>query len=121
RWYLFRSERLRAVMLQWLEAHHIEPVERTVWPVPTEAEVSREAQTSDEGRGSRVDVVDDTRTRLRNLVEVVPSHQLDSALAFLEFLCARKVPVRTRSDVDDGAGPPTQGAAVGDERDVHTK
>ena len=48
RWFTFRSERLRACMDAWLEAHDIEVVERPKWRVPTADDVVSQVEPSPE-------------------------------------------------------------------------
>ena len=91
RWFQFRSERLKAAIDVWLKAHRIEATVREHWPVPTEDDVrAKLTDAAPDTRGSRVDVADDVRNRLRALAEVVPQRDLDAAVAFLEFLRDRK-------------------------------
>lgn len=90
RWFQFRKERLKACMEAWLETHGIVAVERATWSVPSVDEVKSKAQDAAPERRSRVDVIDDQRSRLRDLAEVVPARDLDAAVAFLEFLRDRR-------------------------------
>src|SRR5690606_14073320 len=54
RWFAFRSERLRACMEAWLNAHGITPVERSEWRVPTAEEVRSQVEREEErGAGRR--------------------------------------------------------------------
>ncbi len=125
RWFAFRSERLRACMDAWLEAHDIEVVERPKWRVPTADDVVSQVESAPErtkGRGSAT--ADATRTRAREILDDLPARELDTALAFLEFLRERKPVPRVRAntvrataaegstdgplEVDDGA--PTKAA-----------
>jgi hypothetical protein len=53
RWFQFRTERLRACMEAWLEAHNLEAVARPVWtpPRPRGAARGRDARRGGRGRG----------------------------------------------------------------------
>ncbi len=91
RWFQFRSERLKACMEAWLDAHRIAAVPREDWRVPSADEVKIKVEPqADSGRGSRVDVVDELRTKLRDLVEMLPTRDLDTAIAYMEFLRNRR-------------------------------
>lgn len=93
RWFKFRSERLRDCMNSWLETQDIEPTPRPEWKVPTAADVEPELKRRNDqsrahrGRARRAEV---DRARLHALIDKLPSRALDSALAFLEFLMARR-------------------------------
>ncbi|MCA9603146.1 MAG: UPF0158 family protein [Polyangiales bacterium] len=117
RWFQFRSERLRACMNLWLEAHRIAAVPRDEWRVPSADEVKAKAEPpASDGRRSRVDVVDELRTRLRDLVEVVPARDLDAAVAFLEFLRDRKRTSRTSAKASEEGSGEVRLAEAGDPR-----
>lgn len=92
RWFRFRSDRLREAMERWLNHHDLQPVEREEWRVPTAEEVVPEAVAEEAGQGHRqstVDLLDDARRQLRELVERVPPRKLETARLFLEFLCSQ--------------------------------
>lgn len=93
RWFTFRSERLRACMEAWLTAHRIVPVERPAWPVPSADEVQNEPDTKGDRRGEAVEAA---REKLHEIIDRVPARELDTALAFLEFLSTRRRVPRTR-------------------------
>lgn len=104
RWFAFRSERLRACMEGWLNAHGIEPVERGQWRVPTAEEVRPQVEREEEkraGRRTRAVVAEAQRRKLAELVEVLPARELDAAVAFLEFLRERKHIPRPRAKSAD--------------------
>ncbi|MCA9582814.1 MAG: hypothetical protein KC416_13540, partial [Myxococcales bacterium] len=104
RWYKFRSDRLRSCMETWLDAHCVRTVERSDWVVPTAEEIEATVK-DDEGRKSRVGLTDDLRTRLRDLVEVVPARELETAVAFFEFLRDRPRASRTTAkEPKEGSG-----------------
>jgi len=93
RWFAFRSERLRVAMEAWLDAHGLVAVEREQWEVPSADDV-RDAVTRSgverSGRKNRAAMADMTRKRLIELVNLLPVRDLDSALAYLEFLRERR-------------------------------
>lgn len=107
RWFTFRSERLRACMEAWLSAHDIVPEERASWRVPTADEVRPkiEAEPTD-ARTSRGEQAEQRRQAIHEQVDLLPARELDTALAFLQFLRERRPLPRLRSktpkDVDDG-------------------
>jgi len=100
RWFTFRSERLRAAMQSWLDAHGLTSVAREAWEVPSADEVKEAALREEKARPARktrTAHADATRTRLREIVELLPVRELDMALEFLEFLRDRRPVPRTRS------------------------
>jgi hypothetical protein len=103
RWFTFRSERLRACMEAWLEAHELKAVPRTEWHVPTVEEIQKtmpEAATTPEAerpKKARAAIAETLRKRIHELTDVLPARELDAALAFLEFLRDRKHLPRPRA------------------------
>ncbi len=101
RWFTFRSERLRIFMEAWLNAHALAPIERPVWvaepalddaePAPAEAAVREEPReprdTREPRRGARAEPL---RRALREAAEGLGPRELETLLAFAEFLRARK-------------------------------
>lgn len=104
RWFTFRSERLRTCMESWLTAHGLEATERPQWEVPS-AEAVRETVERDAqekpARKSRAAANDAQRARLREMVETLPSRELEAAIAFVEFLRDRKHVPRARGKSED--------------------
>lgn len=102
RWFTFRSARLRECMEGWLLAHDIKCVERPEWKVPSAEEVQAQgegdAASENVPRRKRVPGYEAARARLRELTELLPAHELDAAVAFLEFLRERGRPARARTD-----------------------
>jgi len=100
RWFAFRSERLRACMEAWLLAHGIKAVERPTWHVPSADEVTVEAETPAKAEAkaapesvkapSGAAPVEGDRQRLHALVDALPSAEVETAAAFLEFLGDRR-------------------------------
>jgi hypothetical protein len=91
RWFEFRTERLRACMESWLEAHNIEAVPRQVWaPPPGEAEVQpADAEAVAVLRRARAGV-EGLRRKLREAADLVPAREIETAIAFLEWLRERR-------------------------------
>lgn len=89
RWFAFRSERLRAVIQTWLANHHLEAeITQSLPPaqVPTADEATAPAVPPFEAQAAENSKDDALRARILQLVQQVPSHQLDAAVAYLEFL-----------------------------------
>lgn len=97
RWFSFRSERLRIFMEAWLSAHALAPVARPAWPaesaeappaVPVDVVVQKEevAQTKDR-RGRNAESL---RRTLREIGESLGPRDLDTLVAFAEFVRARR-------------------------------
>lgn len=90
RWFAFRSERLRIFMEAWLSAHALNPVPRPVWaaepgapePTPGPKEEPREVR-----RGKSVETL---RKNLREIADALGPRDLDTLMAFAEFLKARR-------------------------------
>jgi hypothetical protein len=94
RWFSFRSERLRIFMEAWLSAHALAPVARPVWaadaprPEPTPAEGTpppAEARTERRGRNA-----ESLRKNLREIADSLGPRDLDTLVAFAEFIRARR-------------------------------
>jgi len=101
RWFAFRSERLRTFMEAWLSAHAIKPVERPQWPAapgsgaeveagPPEStdEPSPKSQGAHASRRGRS--ADSLREQLKELGEALGPRDLETVVAFAEFLKARR-------------------------------
>src|SRR5262249_45942059 len=99
RWFEFRTERLRSCMESWLEAHNIEPVPRQLWaPPPGEAEeTGADAEAVAVLRRARAGV-EGLRRRLREAVDLVPAREIETAIAFLEWLRERRAGGRNLDD-----------------------
>jgi hypothetical protein len=127
RWFTFRSERLRACMEAWLQAHGITPVERPKWRVPTADEVKAQVEQAElerPGRRTRAEVADANRQKLHEVVDLLPARELEAALAFLEFLRERKHTPRLRAKRADassggGADAPSADGEAEDTDDLH--
>jgi hypothetical protein len=110
RWFTFRSERLRTFMEAWISAHAIKAIPRPQWvdaadgvdgtapesesapdsvlaPLST-ADVTAEGPKSSSARRARN--ADASRAQLRELAETLGPRELESIVAFAEFLKARR-------------------------------
>ncbi len=98
RWFSFRSERLRIFMEAWLSAHALAPVVRPVWPAEgaeapaelpegTEAAPALEASPRPERRGRNAESL---RRSLRDIAESLGPRDLDTLVAFAEFVRTRR-------------------------------
>jgi hypothetical protein len=115
RWFTFRSERLRSCMHAWLDAHGIEAIPRPQWEVPTAEEVRTQAEREEverPGRRSRAQIADALRRKLHDAVEALPARDLDTALAFIEFLRERRPLPRPRGKALDAPAEPQDGALL---------
>lgn len=98
RWFSFRSERLRIFMEAWLSAHALAPIARPAWPaeaaeaIPTpppgvEATPAAEAAPRPERRGRNAESL---RRSLRDIAESLGPRDLDTLVAFAEFVRTRR-------------------------------
>jgi hypothetical protein len=112
RWFTFRSERLRTCMEAWLEAQGVEAVARPEWQVPSAEDVKPQVEagsgrapedalrvekprrvavaSGSAGSGARTSSAESQRRRLHDAIEALPARELDTALAFVEFLRERR-------------------------------
>jgi hypothetical protein len=108
RWFTFRSERLRTCMEGWLEAQGVSPVPRPEWHVPSAEDVAPQVEAVPEKvvrrAAARPSTADANRRRLHELADALPARELETALAFLEFLRERRPLPRAsaRDAYDDG-------------------
>jgi hypothetical protein len=101
RWFSFRSERLRIFMEAWLAAHALTPVARPVWapetprpdapggdgapPAGVPASPVAEARPDRRGRNA-----ESLRKSLREIADSLGPRDLDTLVAFAEFVRARR-------------------------------
>ena len=96
RWFTFRSERLRIFMEAWLSAHALAPVPRPAWAGENEQDPEGESPeapiaTREEAREARRGRnAESLRKTLRELADALGPRDLDTVVAFAEFLKARK-------------------------------
>ena len=98
--FTFRSERLKACMDSWLEAHEIKAVDRPTWDVPPAPAPPPEPERP--ARRGRAAQVEGQKHLLHELIEQLPNRELDTAIAFLEFLRDRRRLPRFRAKPVDG-------------------
>ena len=95
RWFSYRSERLKTFMEAWLKCHSVRAVSRVLWAVPKEGD---ETLSEDERRQSGVESseyrrlrsTESLRKRLRDLADLLGPRDVDSVVAFGEFLRSRR-------------------------------
>jgi hypothetical protein len=99
RWFSFRSERLRIFMEAWLSAHALAPVARPVW-TPEPAPVTKGAEPSAAAEGVVAEVprpaerrgrsAESLRKTLRDISDSLGPRDLDTLVAFAEFVRTRR-------------------------------
>lgn len=87
RWFAMRSARLRTHMTEWLAVKGIEPINTPPWDEEQQTPEDG-AEGTDEERAARDGI--DLRQIAHDLVDMVPSRELPTAVAFLEFLRSRR-------------------------------
>lgn len=97
KWFVFRSERLKTFMEAWLAAHAIRAIPRPAWvDAPPESEIAPDSTVALEAEGPksastrRTRSTDALRQNLRDLAEALGPRDLDTVVAFAEFLKARR-------------------------------
>jgi hypothetical protein len=103
RWFTFRSERLRTFMEAWLSAHAIKATPRPQWadgtapesePSPDSVVVAPTSSAELEGpksaSGRRTRNAEASRQHLREVFESLGPRELETLVAFAEFLKARR-------------------------------
>ena len=94
RWFAYRSERLKTFMEAWLQAHSIHSVPRVQWAAQKEgeeapAEEPRSTPSTDADQ-RRARSLDGSRRRLRELADILGPRDLESVVAFAEYLKLRR-------------------------------
>ncbi len=113
RWFAFRSERLRVFMEAWLAAHALTPVARRVWD--REAPETEQAESPAAGRRRSADGL---RRQIKEVMEGLGTRDLDSVLAFAEFVKARRAArAQSRGELSSALGhaPPEPPSSKGDD------
>jgi len=98
RWFSFRSERLRIFMEAWLSAHALAPIIRPVWAADPSNPGSRPETPLADGAPPVAEVRPDRRGRsaeslrktLRDISDSLGPRDLDTLVAFAEFIRARR-------------------------------
>ncbi len=88
RWFTFRSERLRACMAAWLEAHGIEAVDRPEWTVPSADEVRAKGHVQEPPAQSREDYL---RGKIAEHMPSLEGSDLESLAVFVEALHQKRI------------------------------
>jgi hypothetical protein len=109
RWFSFRSERLRIFMEAWLAAHALQPVARVAWAGDAKkdepAEPAPEAREHRRGRNA-----ESLRRSLREIAESLGPRDLDTLVAFAEFVRARRVARSLSHQGSEERGPEERGS-----------
>jgi hypothetical protein len=125
RWFSFRSERLRIFMEAWLSAHALTPVARPVW-VPEATPNGEPAAPREEAREARRGrSAESLRKAVREIADALGPRDLDTLVAFAEFLKARRAarsfaqhgdaPASDSHPGSDRTGPEADGSANDDD------
>lgn len=116
RWFSFRSERLRIFMEAWLNAHALTPVARPAWApdaAPShpgaEPAAPRAEEPAKEPRRGRS--AESLRKAVREIADALGPRDLDTLVAFAEFLKARRA-ARSFAQQADG-NVEREGASAG--------
>lgn len=115
RWFAFRSDRLRACMEAWLQAHGIEAVPREEWRVPSPDEVKASPVAEDRApKRARAPSTEQMRAKLRDFAGVLSGRDLDAVVAFAEFLRDRRRGSRARAKGGTAPQKPESASSSGD-------
>lgn len=95
RWFAFRSERLRTFMEAWLVAHALRPVPRPTWATEGDEKSAGDEPPSvsmaEAREARRQRNADALRKQLREVGEALGPRDLETLVAFSEFLKARRI------------------------------
>jgi hypothetical protein len=92
RWFTYRSERLKTFMDAWLTAHSLRAIARPAW-VPVPGEPAKDAPPGEAVLGVTRDKrrsPESLRKHLRDAAEGLGQRDLDTLVAFADFLRARR-------------------------------
>ena len=96
RWFAQRSAKLRVHIMDWLKAKDIQPLNLDDWPEST-SEHAREAHRRAHRDGEETaEPTVDLRQSAHELLDLLPSRELPTAVAFLDFLRSRRAVRRPR-------------------------
>jgi hypothetical protein len=94
RWFAKRSAKLHAHMAEWLETQQIAPSNTPPWEASSDGQNKRyDERRATKGEGdarSWREGASDLRAVAHDLLDIVPSRELPTAVAFLEFLKGRR-------------------------------
>jgi len=110
RWFSFRSERLRIFMEAWLSAHALSPIPRPAWAAdqaPKVETVEAPAATPEAARGDtkRGRNAESLRRTLREIADALGPRDLDTLVAFAEFVRARRAAKSFAGHLGDSPHP----------------
>ncbi len=91
RWFAKRSVKLRAHMTEWLSSKGVEPINTPPWEADSnyQADDDRDSENDEDTRPEGA-AGTDLRQLCQDLVNLIPSRELPTAVAFLEFLRSRR-------------------------------
>jgi hypothetical protein len=90
RWFGKRASKLRAHMKEWLAAKRIQPSNAPPWEEDSSWGEGERTERGDAEQRQRREGTGDLRQVAHDLVDLVPSRELPTAVAFLEFLRSRR-------------------------------
>jgi hypothetical protein len=90
RWFEKRSAQLRRHMRTWLESKNVFPTNIPPWEENGDREIRQKQEESDDESGPRSNEGTDLRATAREMLDLIPSRELPTAVAFLEFLRTRR-------------------------------
>jgi hypothetical protein len=90
RWFGKRSSKLRAHMKEWLAAKRINPTNSPPWEGESSWGERSQSEAADGEQRGRREGGGDLRQVAHDLIDLVPSRELPTAVAFLEFLRSRR-------------------------------
>ena len=90
RWFAKRAVKLRAHMKEWLTAKRIVPTNSPPWEGDSGWGDKERPERTDGEQRTRREGAGDLRQVAHDLVDLVPSRELPTAVAFLEFLRSRR-------------------------------
>lgn len=101
KWFAMRSGKLRIHIIEWLNAKGIEAINIPPWdhrnsPAEGEPASDDKSDTTSTAQASAKETMTDLRQTSHDLVDLIPSRELPTAVAFLEFLRSRRGVRRSR-------------------------
>jgi hypothetical protein len=90
RWFTKRSAQLRKHMTTWLGSKNVFPTNLPPWEEGEDDEARQTQGENGEESGSRNSEGTDLRAAAREMLDLIPSRELPTAVAFLEFLRTRR-------------------------------
>jgi hypothetical protein len=93
RWFASRSVKLHAVMQEWMKGKHVEAANIPPWDEGYDQNRrfdDKKGRSDGEARAGWRDGQTDLRAVCHDLIDLIPSRELPTAVAFLEFLRGRR-------------------------------